>query len=94
MLIIMLGSLNTLPKTNMAPKNRPFAPKGSRIVFQPSISRFELLVSGRVPYLVLTCSFLVSNICETIAIGSMGLVYGILPVYLPTFTIQINYSCR
>ena len=36
-----------LPETNMAPENRPY-PKKERIVFQPSIFRCKLLVSGRV----------------------------------------------
>ena len=38
----------TLPETNsnFAPENRPFAPKGNEKVFQPSIFRGELLVSG------------------------------------------------
>ena len=39
----------TLPETNshFAPENKGF-PKGSRIIFQPSIFRGELLVSGRI----------------------------------------------
>ena len=36
-----------LPETNMAPENRPY-PKKERIVFQPSIFRCKLSVSGRV----------------------------------------------
>ena len=39
----------TLPETNseFTPENRlAFAPRGSRIVFQPSIFRGEMLVSG------------------------------------------------
>ena len=37
----------TLPETNIAPENRPS--QKETIVFQPSISRCKLLVSGRVP---------------------------------------------
>ena len=36
----------TLPETNIAPENRPSQKEG--LVFQPSIFRCELLVSGRV----------------------------------------------
>ncbi len=39
----------TLPETNMAPENRPKPKrKVDKVVFQPSIFRGELLVSGRV----------------------------------------------
>ena len=38
--------MDTLPDTNVAPENRP--PQLERIVFQPSIFRCELLVSGSV----------------------------------------------
>ena len=37
---------DTLPETNIAPENRPS--QKETIVFQPSIFRCELLVSGRV----------------------------------------------
>ncbi len=40
-----------LPKTNskFAPENRPFAPKGSRIVFQPSILCYVSFGEGKPP---------------------------------------------
>ena len=40
----------TLPETNskFAPENSPKLPQKERIVFQPSIFRVELLVSGSV----------------------------------------------
>ena len=38
----------TLPETNISPENRPKPNRKVRIVFQPSIFRGELLVSGRV----------------------------------------------
>ncbi len=41
------SSLSTLPETNIAFENRPS--QKETILFQPSISRGELLVSGRVP---------------------------------------------
>ena len=42
-------SQSTLPETNIAPENKPS--QKERIVFQPSICRCELLVSGRVSLL-------------------------------------------
>ena len=41
----------TLPETNSLPLKIGRAPKGNYILFQPSIFRCELLVSGRVPIL-------------------------------------------
>ena len=51
-------------KTNrqFAPENRPFnAPNGSRIVFQPSVFRCEVLVSGRVSFIDYTVNHRLSQ---------------------------------
>ena len=42
----LLYQKGTLPETNIVPENRP--PQKERIVFQPSMFRGKLLVSGRV----------------------------------------------